>query len=396
MPYRINISITEPFMTFLLDDIWSCIVVLVLFWLIGGVHGSANLQLGPYSSHLIEINSVLVQSIKVEQNNKPKPGLMLYGFDHPPPLDIKINWTEIYDESIPAKSQKEWIFYLNKDSQLDIFYNVKSLGAPLFLVISNGRESLIEWKKDPSFPNATLLYWNNINGSDSITQKISHSSTYYVAIGNMNPQNVKVQLNFIVNALLYNTSGSYHRCSLDNGLCTLNPALSANIALLTTPGPRKGVSNNHEWFDVNVSYEPRWIIYFAGSGVVIVQILFALKFYKMLHTNNEENTGFQQVEVISERTPLISRKDSDLSSWSSAYDSFSSENSDEGKSMIEGETSNLQCLCVICFDVTRDCIFLPCGHFATCFACGKRVAEDTCTCPICRRKLKKLRRIYVV
>jgi hypothetical protein len=49
----------------------------------------------------------------------------------------------------------------------------------------------------------------------------------------------QVQLNFIVNALLYNTSGSYHRCSLDNGLCTLNPALSANIALLTTPGPRK-------------------------------------------------------------------------------------------------------------------------------------------------------------
>jgi len=30
-----------------------------------GVHGSVNLQLGPYSSSLIEINSVLIQSIKV-------------------------------------------------------------------------------------------------------------------------------------------------------------------------------------------------------------------------------------------------------------------------------------------------------------------------------------------
>ncbi|GAU27706.1 hypothetical protein TSUD_126520 [Trifolium subterraneum] len=183
MPYRINISITKPFMTFMLDDVWSCIVVLV-----------------------------------VEQNNKPKPGLMLYGFDYPPPLDVKINWTEMYDTSISAKSQKacsnfDWIFYLNKGSQLDIFYNVKSLGAPLFLVIAKG--------------------------SGIITQKISHSSTYYVAIGNMSPQNVKVQLNFSVNALLYNTSGSYQRCSLDYGLCTLNPALSANTALLTTPGPRK-------------------------------------------------------------------------------------------------------------------------------------------------------------
>jgi hypothetical protein len=32
---RINISITKPFMTFMLDDVWSCSVVLVLFWLIG-------------------------------------------------------------------------------------------------------------------------------------------------------------------------------------------------------------------------------------------------------------------------------------------------------------------------------------------------------------------------
>lgn len=42
----------------------------------------------------------------MEQNNEPKPGLMLYGFDLPPPLDVKINWTEMYDANIPAKSQE--------------------------------------------------------------------------------------------------------------------------------------------------------------------------------------------------------------------------------------------------------------------------------------------------
>jgi len=42
----------------------------------------------------------------VEQNNEPKPGLMLYGFDYPPSLDVKINWTEMYDANIPAKSQE--------------------------------------------------------------------------------------------------------------------------------------------------------------------------------------------------------------------------------------------------------------------------------------------------
>ncbi|CAL5202516.1 unnamed protein product [Lathyrus oleraceus] len=393
-------------MTFMWDNVCSCIVILVLFWFIEsitlsfvGVCGS-NLQLGSYSSHLIEINSMLVQSIEVQQNNRPKSGMMLYGFDVAPPLDGKINWTEMYDVSIPPKSQKEWIFYLNKDSQLDVFVSVNSLVAPLILVILKGRESIDEWKDDPISPDATM-YWNNIYGSSKVTQKISESSTYYVAIGNINHQNVKVQLKFNVNALLYNTTNSYKRCSLDNNSCKINTALSANIALLTTPGPKEGVTNQ-EWFDVNVSYEPRWIMYFIGIGVMTVIILCALESYQMYQTNIEENVRFrfQRVEVNSERAPLLSRKDTDVTSWSSSYDSFSSdeENSSEGKSIIEGETSNndLRRLCVICFDARRDCFFLPCGHFATCYTCGTRIAAETCTCPICRRKMKKLKKIYIV
>jgi hypothetical protein len=53
-----------PFKLYL--QINRSILLLILFVIITvGVHGSANLQLGPYSSHLIEINSVLIQSIKV-------------------------------------------------------------------------------------------------------------------------------------------------------------------------------------------------------------------------------------------------------------------------------------------------------------------------------------------
>jgi len=35
IPYGVNISITKSFMNFMWDDVWSCIVVLVVFWLIG-------------------------------------------------------------------------------------------------------------------------------------------------------------------------------------------------------------------------------------------------------------------------------------------------------------------------------------------------------------------------
>ncbi|XP_057428409.1 E3 ubiquitin-protein ligase APD2-like isoform X2 [Lotus japonicus] len=394
-----NISVTNPSMTVSQDGVWYCIVVLVALWLSAsvalafGIYGSLNLQLGPYSSRLIEINSMLVQSVKVEQIDKPKPGAFLYGFDQPPLLDVKINWTEMYATSIPAKSQKEWIFYLNKDSQLDISYSVKSLVAPLGLVIAKGRESLVEWTQDPSFPNATL-YWNTIYGSGSITQKISHSYTYYVAVSNMNPESVEVELNFIVNSFLYNTTNTSHRCSLDNGLCRLSfMYLESNTALLTTPGPGEGVSDE-EWFDVKVSYEPRWIIYLTGSGVMAVLIFFAMRFCKVFQISSEERARFQQAEVLSERTPFL------LPGKNNHYESFSNEeedltmwleeNSVEGKQVIKGETSNdLQFLCVICFETPRDCFFLPCGHCAACFACGTRIAAEVCTCPICRRKLKK-------
>lgn len=40
------------------------------------------------------------------------------------------------------------------------------------------------------------------------------------------------------------------------------------------------------------------------------------------------------------------------------------------KSLEEGGSCHL---CAICCDAPRDCFFLPCGHSATCYACGERL-----------------------
>lgn len=42
----------------------------------------------------------------MEQIDEPKLGLVLYGFDDPPPLDVKINWTVTHNASIQANFQK--------------------------------------------------------------------------------------------------------------------------------------------------------------------------------------------------------------------------------------------------------------------------------------------------
>ncbi|XP_062171747.1 E3 ubiquitin-protein ligase APD2-like isoform X2 [Alnus glutinosa] len=410
--YRMNTSIPDAASPEMRDDVWSCLVVLVTFWffasmtLIFGFYGSVNTHLGPNCSRLIATNPFFVQSIKAEEMDEPKPGPMLYGFYKPPPLDIEITWTETHNAFVPATFRKELLYFLNKGSRVDILYNVKSPGSsPLSLVIAQGRESLVEWIEDPSYPNTTLS-WNIIYGSGKIQQKISESSYYYIAVGNLNSEEVEVELTVTINAFLYNTTQAYYKCSLGNHLCSLKLfLLGTNVAVLTSPHPKEGTVD--EWY-VKLSYGPRWITYFVGSGVMTVLILLAFRFFNMSQTPAEDDRlDFQAEEVGTERVPLLLHKDDDVSSWGSSYDSVSHDEEDpeehlaaistEGQQITEGENiNNPPRLCVICFDAPRDCFFLPCGHCASCFTCATRIAEEAGTCPICRRKMKKVRKIFTV
>ncbi|XP_042955581.1 E3 ubiquitin-protein ligase APD2-like isoform X1 [Carya illinoinensis] len=410
--YRVNISISDVPSTEMRDDVWSCLVVLVTFWffaasvtLILGFFGSANTRLGPNCSRLIQSNPFFVQSIKVEEVDEPKPGPILYGFYKPPPLDIEIAWTETHMAFVPANLHKEWIYFLNKGSRVDILYNVKSTSpSPLSLVIAQGRESLIEWIEDPSYPNTTLS-WNIISGSGKIQQKISKPSNYYIAVGNLHSEEVEVELQLSINALVYNTTEAYYKCSLGNYICSLKLfLLGRNVAVLTSPHPMEGTDVG--WY-VKLSFGPRWITYFLGSGIMTILILSAFRFSNTFQTTDENPTGFQAGELGTEQVPLLMHKDDDISSWGSSYDSVSQDDEDpearlavngiEGQQITEGESiNNPRCLCVICFDAPRDCFFLPCGHCAACFTCGTRIAEEAGTCPICRRKMKKVRKIFSV
>lgn len=405
--YRLNISMSNAAANQMRDDVWSCLAVLIAFWffasltIILGYYGSVSLELGPNCSRLVQPNPLFVQSLKAGELGKPKPGPILYGFYKPPPLDVEITWTQQHDAVVPKDFHKEWALFLNKGSKVDISYSIKSLGAtPLSLVIAQGTESLIEWIDDPSYPNTTLS-WNIINGSGNIQQEIPTSSSYYIAVGNFNSEEVKVELKFIVKSLIYDISQAYYSCPLSNHLCSLQLFLmGTTTAVLTSPGPAEGASDE-DWY-VKLSYGPRWIIYIIGSGVMTVLLLLALRLCNMFRPPGRD--GYQAGEIESERTPLLSQKDDDSSSWGSSYDSNSHEEEDlekwlavnciEGKSVAEGE--NLRRLCVICFDAPRDCFFLPCGHCAACYTCGTRIAEEVGVCPICRRSLKKVRKIFTV
>lgn len=393
------------------DDTWSCVIVVLTFWffvsmtLILGVYGSVTIILGPNSSALIQPSPLFVQSIKVEEADSNNPGLILNGFYKPPSLDVVKSWTKSVNVSVPADSHKEWLYFLNEGSQINISYCVNSPSSSLFLVIAQGTEGLSQWLEDPTYPNTTLS-WNVVHGSGIIHQKILKSSSYYVAAGNLNSGDVELQLNLSIKAFLYNTAEAYYSCTFVDGICSLSILFpNGNAAVLTSPGPEDDSPSN-EWY-VKMSYGPRWATYVVGIAAMTVLMLAAFNFLNKFRCIHEEGTGVQNGEVDPGRAPLLSYKDDDLSSWGSSYDSVSNDEEDledllalgslEGKSSRDGENgNNTRRLCAICFDAPRDCFFLPCGHCVSCFACGTRIVEAAGTCPICRRNMKKVRKIFTV
>ncbi|XP_061343005.1 E3 ubiquitin-protein ligase APD2 [Gastrolobium bilobum] len=387
------------------DDTWSCFVVIFTFWffvsvtMILGVYGSMTIVLGPESSIVLQPSALFVQYVKVE-NLEAKPGPILYGTYRYPPLDVVSNWVQTRNVSLPSDSHKEWKYYLNRGSEVNISYRLSSGSSSIFLVIAEGAEGLSEWLQDPTYPNTTLS-WNVIHGTGMITQEIFKSSSYYVALGNLDEE-VEVELNLRVRALLHNTTNAYYKCALTSSPCSLSIFFpEGNAAVLVSPGPQQNTSDN-EWC-VKLSYGPRWVTYIFGIGGLTLLMFWAFNFLNKLQCGREDRAGVRSDGTAPQRAPLLSCKDDD---WGSSYDSLPQDEEDldfltggslDVKLLGDGETSNnTRRLCAICFDAPRDCFFLPCGHCVACFACGNRIAEADGTCPVCRRNMKKVRKIFTV
>ncbi|XP_073135398.1 E3 ubiquitin-protein ligase APD1-like [Henckelia pumila] len=391
--------------------VWFGVAVALFFYVfasaisIFGVYAPQDMRLGSYSSILINPNHLIVESVKVEKL-EPAKDLMLYGFHKSPPLDAVINWTDSHMVTFPASTHKEWIFYLNEGSRINISYSVNSgRSSSLVLVIVEGNEGLDVWLDNPSYPT-TALSWNIIYGNGSFQYEMPKSSSYYIAVGNLNYEVVEVELKIGIKALLYNTAEAYHKCNIAEGTCNVNLFfLSDNTALLTSPGQISGLAND-DW-SVKIVYGPRWSVYLVGIGVVTFFVLLINRILNNFQSTNQENGIGPAGLPGSERAPLLVQKDDNPSSQGSSYASDSEDelylehvqagDTQNGKPVRDDEyNSNIRRLCAICFDDPRDCFFIPCGHCVACFGCATRIVASSGNCPICRRHTKKVRKIYTV
>lgn len=104
------------------------------------------------------------------------PGPMLYGFYDTPPLDAVSKWSETHNVSLPTDSHKEslvciwnssvffsleyiffkfiaepfnifqeWTYYLNKESQINVSYDIYPSSTSIFLIIAQGMLKNFLW-----------------------------------------------------------------------------------------------------------------------------------------------------------------------------------------------------------------------------------------------------------
>ncbi|KAJ1263707.1 hypothetical protein BS78_09G206900 [Paspalum vaginatum] len=350
-----------------------------------------EVAVGPGCSRLVQASSVFVQGIEVsvEARAQGDGGLVLYGLAGAPPLDTPAEWSEARRVVVPANSHRQWAYFLNKGARIEAAYTVKSdtdVPYPLRIIIAQGSESFVQCTEIPPVQNSALP-WRLVQGNGTIEQTINLSSEYFVTVCNSNDhQDITVQLDFRIRALFYNTSGAYYRCSPGHGLCTYRlPFLGQNVAVLSSG--YEEILESDAVQQVKLSYEPRWIAYVVGSAILAAALMLL---YEILNMLFGACAGGGDPE---RRTPLlVTDKDDDGASLGSSYDSVSHDGGSDDPEEERGGDGG----CVLCCDAPKGCFFLPCGHSATCYPCGARIVAENGCCPFCRRKLKKVRRIFTV
>uniref|UniRef100_A0ACD5U1C2 Uncharacterized protein n=1 Tax=Avena sativa TaxID=4498 RepID=A0ACD5U1C2_AVESA len=378
-------------------------------------YGPVELVAGPSCSRLVRANPLFVKGITVrmaegEQGSEGN-AFVLYGHaGGPPRLDVRAAWSEARRVVVPANSHWEWVYFLNRGSQIEVDYSVEPETAPsnhLCIVVAQGKESLMQWSEKPPV-HGSAFSWRLVHGAGTVRQTIDSSQEYYVAVGNLNDRQRTVTLDVRVSAVLYDAAAADYACSPGAGSfgCTYRlPILGNNVAILSSrlkEGSSSGSDDDEQRAKVVLSYEPRWMLYFVGSAILAVVLLML---YEVLATMlgfcfccccTGGGAAEQRTTATATASLLAADKEEEDASLGSSYDSVSSDGDHDEE---VGADEERRRLCVVCCDARRDCFFLPCGHSATCHPCGSRIVvegDGGGSCPFCRRKLKKVRRIFAV
>ncbi|KAK3011694.1 hypothetical protein RJ639_011644 [Escallonia herrerae] len=298
--------------------------------------------LGPSSSRLVGASSLFVKQVEVRDDKK---GVLLYGFPENPELSLEANWSVSNYVSVGSYGRKGYSLWLNKGSSI-------------------------------------RLRWDAQTSSEA-KYSIEEDDRYYIGIINSNPRSIIMTLSVNVLSKMYDTTKAKTMCSTISGSCRLNlPFPNSQFIVVTTPanGDLGG------WY-VELSFVARFVAYVAILGFIVIIIYLMWNYFGACDAeSHQEEFPFRE---ISETYPLLPEK-----TFRTPYGT-GEEDEESGSSSSSEDLYNGK-ICVICYDMPRNCFFVPCGHCATCYDCAQRIMEEESkVCPICRRLIHKVRKLII-
>ncbi|GMI86478.1 hypothetical protein like AT4G24204 [Hibiscus trionum] len=144
-----------------------------------------------------------------------------------------------------------------------------------------------------------------------------------------------------------------------------------------------------DWCDA-FGFFARFVAYISILAVMVVIILLIVKY---LMESGDESGDSEDVAVTaaateSETDPLCPEKAIPIT-YGTCEDDVETGSCSSGEDLYDAR------ICIICYDEQRNCFFVPCGHCATCYDCAQRIyEEENKVCPVCRRIIGKVRKLF--
>ncbi|XVF36367.1 hypothetical protein REPUB_Repub19eG0052700 [Reevesia pubescens] len=362
--------------------LWICVSVSLRY----GYYGDCRMVLGPSSSRLMKASSVFVEQVEVRDENGK--GALLYGFSEKPELSKETNWSISNYLIVGSYGRKGYHLWLNKGSRINIRWATQTSRLDKIEVImikgERKRETLVP-KLTSSF-DAHFLNEPVIGKEAEYT--IEEDDKYYVGVISANPRSIIMTFGLNVTSKVYDVAKANNMCSTLNGSCRLKilfPNTQYVIVSTLDNGDFAG------WY-IELSFVARVVTYIAILGFFIIVILLVLKY---LGACDSETTvvdvAAREISWRTETEPILPEKPVRLTYGTTAE---ADDDAETGSSSSSEDLYDAK-LCVICYDDQRNCFFVPCGHCATCYDCAQRIMEeDNKVCPICRRLIHKIKRLF--
>ncbi|XWS14764.1 hypothetical protein CRYUN_Cryun35bG0036200 [Craigia yunnanensis] len=324
-----------------------------------GYYGDCPMVLGPSSSRLMKASSMFVEQVEVRGENRK--GTLLYGFSEKPELSKEANWSASNYLVVGSYGRKGYSLWLNKGSRICIRWATQTIRLDkIEVIIIKG-----ERKRETLLPKLTVsfdaLFLNEPVIGKEAEYNIEEDDKYYVDVINSNPRSIIMTFGLNVTSKVYDVTKASNMCSTLNGSCRLK-ILFPDTRYVIVSTPDDGDSG---WY-IELSFVARFISYIAILGFFITIVLLVLKYLGACDSETTVvDTAAWEISWRTETNPILPEMPVRLTYGTTAEEDDNAE--------------TLYLVALLRIYMMQNYVIME---------------EENKMCPICRRLIHKVRRLF--